>query len=53
MPTIVPRKNAVDTQPYHAIPPRSSAISGRIVITANDSKATSVTIATSPMVSAR
>ena len=41
------------THPYQAMPPRSSVMSGRIVITASDSKATSVTIATSPTVSAR
>src|SRR5688500_2274397 len=53
MPIIVPRKNAVVTQPYHAIPPRSSSMSGRIVITASDSNATSVTTETRPMRNAR
>ena len=50
---IVQARNAVVTQPYHVTPPRSSAMCGRIVITASDSKATRVTIATSPTVSAR
>ncbi len=53
MPVIVPRKNAVVTQPYQARPPRSASISGITVTTASDSKATSVTIATSPIVNAR
>ena len=43
MPIIVPRKNAVVTQPYQAMPPRSASMSGRIVMTASDSNATSVT----------
>src|SRR5690606_7927496 len=53
IPIIVPRKNAVVTQPYQASPPRSASTSGRIVTTASDSNATSVTIDTSPIVSAR
>ncbi len=53
MPVIVPRKKAVVTQPYQARPPRSASISGITVTTASDSKATSVTIATSPSVNAR
>src|SRR5215218_1723016 len=53
MPIIVPRKNAVVTHPYQASPPRWSSMSGRIVMTASDSKATSVTTETRPMRSAR
>src|SRR5215207_3348284 len=53
MPIIVPRKNDVVTQPYQARPPRSSSMSGRIVMTASDSKATSVTTETRPMRRAR
>ncbi len=53
MPIMVPRKNAVVTQPYQANPVRSSSMSGRIVMTANDSNATSVTIDTSPIVRER
>ena len=53
MPIIVPRKKAVVTQPYQAMPPRSSSMSGRIVITASDSKATSVTTDTRPTFRAR
>ncbi|MEJ7722220.1 MAG: hypothetical protein WKF58_18135 [Ilumatobacteraceae bacterium] len=52
MPIRIPRKNAVVTQPYHDSPTRSSSMSGRIVITASASTATSVTVATIPMVSA-
>src|SRR5215218_2208610 len=53
MPIIVPRKNDVVTQPYQARPPRSDSMSGRIVMTASDSKATSVTTETRPTRSAR
>ena len=41
------------TQPYQVNPRRSASMSGRIVITANDSNATKVTIDTSPIVNER
>src|SRR4051812_17348812 len=50
---MLPRKNALNTQPYSPTPPRSCLMSGRIVATASDSNATSVMVETSPTVRAR
>ena len=52
-PTIVPRKKPEKTHPYRPTPPRSSATAGITVEMARDSKATSVTVRTSPAVSRR
>ena len=53
IPTSDPRKKAEKTQPYSSIPERSRLTIGMIVETASDSKATSVIVRTSPIVSRR
>jgi hypothetical protein len=54
-PTAVPTRlasmKALNTQPYHAIPPRSALVSGRMVATARASKAVATTVSASPKVS--
>ena len=52
-PTRLPRKNALNTQPYSQMSPRSCSTSGITVATANDSNATSVTMRTMPTVRSR
>src|SRR5512143_2260574 len=53
MPTTVPRKKALVTQPYSRRPSRSRATTGRIVTTASASKATRVIVRTRPASRAR
>ncbi len=53
MPTIVPSRNALNTNPYRLSPCRSLATSGITVTTASASAATKVIVAASPIVSAR
>src|SRR3954452_25052418 len=53
MPMRLPSMNALKTQPYSRIPPRSSATTGITVTTARASDATKVIVMTKPAVSER